>query len=130
MGKYYRFSNTSWNRFNKLKFEFPLEQKTGSYDIYFDIHVTKSFSHEVLPLNMVLNTPSGEERIREYELKVQNKDGSFLGECKSDSCCVKAALKKGMLVNKTGVLKIEIENLTPRLETDGILTAGIILVKL
>ena len=31
--KYYRFANTSWNRFNILRFELPVKQKNGSYDI-------------------------------------------------------------------------------------------------
>jgi gliding motility-associated lipoprotein GldH len=127
--KYYRFGNTSWSRFNILRFEFPIEQKNSSYDVFFDLHVTKIFSHDELPLNMVLNTPSGEERIKEYQVKVQNKDGSFPGECSGDSCCVKAALKRGLFIPKTGLLRIEIENLTPRLETEGVLSAGIILVK-
>jgi len=127
--KYFRFGNNSWNRFNKLEFEIPVEKKNKTYDIFLDLHVTKLFSHRELPINMILNTPSGEERIREYLVKIQNTDGSFLGECKDDSCCVKSALKRGLLVTKEGVLKIEIENLTPRLETDGILSAGIILVK-
>ena len=108
----------------------PVKEKAGTYDIYFDLHVTKSFSHEALPLNMILNTPSGEERIKGDEIKVQNRDGSFVGVCKADSCCVKVALKKGMLVNKTGVLKIEIENLTPRLETKWYSFSRNILVKL
>ena len=44
---------------------------------FFDLHITKFFSSDDLPINMVLNTPSGEERIREYQVKVKNKDGSL-----------------------------------------------------
>jgi hypothetical protein len=85
----------------------------------------QGFEYETLNFNMIMNTPSGEERIKEYEMKVKSKAGSFLFPCAGDSCLGQQLLKKELWISKPGVLVIEIENLTPRLRTGGIRSAGI-----
>ena len=124
--KYYRFSNCNWNRFNKLHYEFNLE-KNGTFDVYLEVRLKKSFSHDDLPVNMVMNTPSGEERTRECQIIVKNGKGELQGECRGDSSCIRVVLKRGLLIAQKGLLSIELENLTPRIETPDILAAGIIL---
>jgi hypothetical protein len=71
-----------------------------------------------------MTTPSGEERIKEYHMNIKKKDGGFIGPCNKDSCEVTINLKKQLMLTK-GVLKIEIENLVPRLELNGLLSIGI-----
>ena len=74
---------------------------------------------------MVMNTPSGEERIHEYQLEVKSKSGDFSIECSKDSCQGMILLKREINIGKPGILKIEIENLTPHLSTTGIKGVGI-----
>ena len=125
--KYFNFQNSSWNRFNRLKFEFTINEKRKRYDVIFRLRIHRSCSLVGIPFNMVLNTPSGEERIREYFLQLRNKDGSFRGECRNDFCVYTMILKKDLFCSKEGKFRIEIENLNPRMETEGILAAGIVL---
>lgn len=126
---YQQFDNQSWHRYRTLKFEIPLNTSGNSYDIMIFAHLTKDFSYETLDFNMVMNTPSGEERIKEYQLKIKSFTGSFLGKCDQDSCIYSMPLKKGIIIAEPGILKIELENLTPRIETTGILGIGIRLLE-
>jgi hypothetical protein len=124
---YHRFPDKSWARFNLLSFEMPV--KTGqSYDIYLFAWLSPGFQYETLDFNMIMNTPAGEERINEYQMEVKSKSGDFDRDCGNDSCQRTILLKKEIDLVKPGILKIEIENLTPRIRTEGVLCVGIRLV--
>ncbi len=121
---YHKFPGSAWERFNLLSFEVPVK-KAAAYDIYLFARFTPEFQYETLDFNMVMNTPSGEERIHEYQLEVKSKSGDFSIECSKDSCQGMILLKREINIGKPGILKIEIENLTPHLSTTGIKGVGI-----
>ena len=123
------FPSGSWQRYNILKFQLPVVESDKSHDIIFELRCTKSFVYDQLPLNMVLNTPSGEERIKEYQLQIRDKNGTIAGTLNGDTCTTRIFLKKNLYCSKKGALKVEIENLNPRMETEGVFSAGIILVR-
>jgi gliding motility-associated lipoprotein GldH len=121
---YYQFKQHRWARFNKLQFEIPLRPSPKGWDVYFFAHHTKDYPFDNLDFNMIMNT-SSEERINEYHFEIKNKGGAFTGECSRDSCVASIPLKKGIYFPDQGTLKIEIENLVPRLEVTGLLGVGI-----
>ena len=125
---YHKFNNQSWNRFEKINFDIPVLDIEKSYDIYFFADHTKDYEYDNLRFNMVMTTPSGEERIKEYKLMIKNNTGGFLSDCNSDSCTASIPLKKGFQFEKKGMLRIEIETLVPRLQINGVLGVGIRLV--
>jgi hypothetical protein len=121
---YHHFPEKSWARFNLLSFEIPVK-KASFYNIYLFAWFTKDFYYETLDFNMVLNSPEGEERIHEYQMKVKSKSGDFYIQCSNDSCQGTILLKREIHLSKPGILKIEIENLTPRLMTENVLGVGL-----
>ena len=121
---YHRFPGKSWERNNLLSFEIPVKD-SDSYNISLFARFTPDFQFETLDFNMIMNTPAGEERINEYQMQVKSKSGSYIIECGKDSCRGIILLKKELNISKPGILKIEIENLTPRLTTEGLLGVGI-----
>jgi len=123
------FSNNTWQRYDILKFEFPLSGSKESYDLLFELRCSKTFAFNELPLNMILYTPSGEERIRECHLQIKETNGSFKGSFKGDTVITRLVLKKELYCSVKGVLKIEIENLNPRMQTEGVFSASTILIK-
>jgi len=125
---YHKFENQSWYRFNHLLFEIPVTDSRKSWDIYFFVRHTKEYEFGTLDFNMVMNTPSGEERIKEYHLQMKKSEGGLAGACPGDSCEAVIALKKGISFGKQGKLKIDIESLVPRLNLDGLMGAGIRMV--
>jgi gliding motility-associated lipoprotein GldH len=121
---YYRFSDQAWKRFDPVRFEITINEPEKYYDVSFFAHHTSNFEFENLDFNMVMTTPSGEERIKEYQMKVRRKDGGFIGKLVADSCELSVSLKKELKLTP-GILVIELENLVPRLQTKGLLGIGI-----
>ena len=125
---YHKFKDQTWNRFDKITFNIPILAVNKQYDVYFFANHTKNYEYDNLRFNMIMTTPSGEERIKEYKFMLKNTTGGFLGECRGDSCTVSIVLRKGMSIEKIGMLRIEIETLVPRLQIENILGIGIRLV--
>ncbi|MCX6277374.1 MAG: hypothetical protein NT004_04675 [Bacteroidetes bacterium] len=117
---YHKFPRNQWDRFNLLSFEIPIEKPNETFDIFLLFSFTPEFPYETLFFNMDMKTPSGEERIHEYQLKVKTKEGKFLGEVTGDSCQLSISLKRYLKITKPGILNIELENLIPRMTTQGI----------
>ena len=121
---YHKFTDHSWSRFDPVPFEMTVNAPEKNYDVYLFIHHTTEYEFDNLDFNMIMTTPSGEERINEYHMKIRRKDGRFIGKFNNDSCEISIALKKDLKLTK-GILNIEIENLVPRLQTKGLLGIGI-----
>jgi len=114
---YYQCQNQSWPRFNKITFNIPINKEGGVYDIYFYADLTNEYAFETLDFNMIMSTPSGEERIMEYNMKPT-------GQGRSD-----ILLKKDIFISKKGTLTLELESLMPLLNLTGISGMGIRMVQ-
>jgi hypothetical protein len=121
---YHSFPDKTWARFNLLSFEIPIESMERG-NVYLFARFAPGFLHESLDFNMIMTTPAGEERINEYQMAVKTKAGEFCIECTKDSCQGSILLKKEINLSKPGILKVEIENMIPRIATEGILGIGI-----
>jgi len=121
---YQKFKDQTWSRFDLLHLNIPVKAAEKNYDVFLFIHHTAEYEFDNLDFNMIMTTPSGEERIKEYHMDIRRKDGGFIGQCSKDSCEVSIALKKGLKLTK-GILTLEIENLVPRMQIKGLLGLGI-----
>ncbi len=126
---YYKLPDRTWARFNLLSFEIPVNEVDKSWDVFLFARFTPDYQYRTLDFNMILNTAAGEERIQEYQMPVKSAEGRFLFNCVNDSCEGSILLKRQLYLSKAGILKIEIENLTPRLVTEGVIGVGIRLVE-
>jgi gliding motility-associated lipoprotein GldH len=121
---YKTFTDQTWLRFDILHFGIPVNLPENNYDVFLFVNHTKEFEFANLDFNMIMTTPSGEERIKEYQLDIRRKDGQFISQCNNDSCEISIALKKDLKLTK-GILNLELENLVPRLQIKGLLGLGI-----
>ena len=121
---YHTFKNRIWERFDFIHFDIPVTLREGNYDVYLFVHHTSEYEFDDLSFQMGMNTPTGEERVKEYNIRIRRKDGGFAGQCSKDSCEVLVPLKKELKLSP-GNLHIELENLVPRLKTRGVLSIGI-----
>jgi gliding motility-associated lipoprotein GldH len=126
---YHKFKDRTWNRFDIIRFDLPVTDVKKPFDVIFFANHTKEYEFDNLEFNMVMTTPSGEERIKEYKFLIKNKTGGFTGDCSRDSCTSSIVLKRGLRMDKKGVLRIEIETLIPRVQINALLGIGIRLVR-
>lgn len=123
---YQKFIDQKWHRFDKLKFNISIDKDNTTADLFFFVRHSKKIQFEKIDFGMVLNTPSGEERINQYTIQIREKSGDFQSKCGAqDTCYAEIPLKKELFISKKGVLTIEIESLVPRLEIAELFGVGI-----
>ncbi len=122
---YHPFEDHTWYRFNILQFEIPVVNGTDPVNLVFFTRIGKDYPYDSLAFNMVMKTPAGEERVKEYRLRIRDREGKFTGSFSGDSCEMSMVLKKEIVLGKEGTLTVELENLVPRLRTTGLYGVGI-----
>ena len=120
------FEQDTWYRYRKLSFTLQTQPGNHYYDLRFRIKYTDEFDAEKLPINLTLITPDGEDRTRDYQLRLRDVHKQPLGE-KGNGCHIfEYQLKRDLKISSEGLLRIEIENLMPKIETKGIREADLI----
>jgi gliding motility-associated lipoprotein GldH len=125
----HKFKNGVWERFELLNFQLPVEDSKAAFDLSVELSFTMAFPAESLYVNVVMTTPSGEERIKDYNFTVKDANGNFLGTKKDGVYRLSVPIRKGIQFNEAGICKFEIENLMPKYVTPGIIDFGIKLQK-
>jgi gliding motility-associated lipoprotein GldH len=121
------FTNVIWERFDHLNFELPVEDVENEYNISVMIRHTAKFPVDALAVNVVMITPGGEERIKDYNLILKDQDGNYIGY-ETDgiyNCFIN--IRQGMKFHEAGVVKFDIENLMTKYYTPGIIEFGIVM---
>ena len=123
--KYFKFENGNWDRFNKINFKIPVQNENAGINITLVLKPTKEFIYQRMPVYIILDTPSGEERMN--DLKIQVKEGDkFEGEVEGQPVIIKTSLWKDLHVSGKGSCTLSIENMVPKIQTAGISEIGII----
>lgn len=123
--KYLKMKNYTWDRFDQKFFEIPIENIEKSYDISFVLRHTAQFNYSSLPVYIILTTPAGVEQIREISVPVSDS-GKMIAVPTGNIYEVSAVLWKGISLAEKGKYKISIENMIPKIQTEGIAEIGIL----
>jgi len=124
--EYKKFDDISWNRFDIIDFEFPVQQKEP-LDFYLALRHHTDFPYNYIDVNITINTPDGEMRSRDYRFRLKDTDLKWKGSGMGDLWDIELPIRKEMLFNKNGICKIQIENKMHRVETPGIIEVGLII---
>lgn len=123
------FTNDTWDRFNKLLFEMPKELKPGSYDISLVLKHTDALECDEFTVYVILDTPSGEERMNEVPIKIRDNNKSYGTKEKDGYYTITQKLWEGINISDTGACTISVENLNPKYQTPGIHEVAVIMEK-
>jgi gliding motility-associated lipoprotein GldH len=127
--QYQKFEKQSWNRFNILKFEVPVDDTQTAFDIILSLRHLPEFQIKEFPINLTIYMPSGEIRTAEQILNFIDNDGKTRSECLGDYCDIFFTLREDFVFQEKGTVRIEIENKWPRLELPGVLEVGLMIQK-
>jgi gliding motility-associated lipoprotein GldH len=123
--EHHKFENYTWHRFEKVTFEIPITDAGTKGDIIFTIRHITQYPYPNLPVYIILNTPSGEERILEKDIRLVDGNESFTGDVAGDLWDVEEVLWPGFYFTESGTYTIEIENLIPKMGIPGLVDVGI-----
>ena len=127
--QYHNFDNHSWNRFKFVNFEYPVANTDQEYDIYIILRYLPEYPYNKFNFVFTIYKPSGEMRSSDHKTWIIGENGKMQGENKGDYYEIKIPVSKGISFPETGTAKFEIENKMTKLETPGIVAAGIIIEK-
>lgn len=126
---YHPLPDRTWYRFNILRFELPVEMSNQPVNLEFYTYHDRNYAFDTLSFNMVLTAPDGAERIRECRIRMKDENGAYTGTFVGDSCEKTLILTRDMVISTDGLLVVELENLIPRVRTEGLRGIGIRLAK-
>ena len=126
--KYLKMKNSTWDRFDPKLFEIPIETPAKNIDIDFVVRITTKLTYDEIPFYIVLTTPAGEERIREIKIPVR-ENGKMIGELKGNVYEKRIELWKEINIAEKGNCKVSVENMIPKIQTEGIDEIGIVVMK-
>ena len=126
--KYLKMKNSTWDRFTIQQYDIPIEDVGKSYDFTLSVRNTSQFQYDDLPVYVILTTTSGEERMREVHLTL-HENGKLVGTPNGKIFQVQTPLWKNINISEKGKCKITLENIIPKIQTDGIDEIGIIVTR-
>ncbi len=127
--EFQKFENYTWGRFDKIIFNIPIEDEGIIADITLSIRYLEQYPYVDLPMNIILSTPSGEERIIEKTIMIKDTDGNFKGTVAGSYWDLEELLWDNFIFTKPGNYVIEIENLNPRPGIPALVDIGLIVKK-
>jgi len=125
---YLKMKNATWDRFDIKQFEIPITEMDLSYDIKVVVRCNEKFQYDNLPFYVILTTPSGEERMREVTVKVR-ENGKLILEPNTKIPENQIVLWKNIKLADKGKCKLTLENMIPKIQTEGIDEIGIVVTK-
>ncbi|MEI8046227.1 MAG: hypothetical protein WCI92_02510 [Bacteroidota bacterium] len=126
--KYLKMKDSTWDRFSMKLYEIPIEEAGKSYDITLSVRTLAQFQYDDLPVYVILTTPSGEERMREVTVPIR-ENGTMIGVPKEKVYETSVILWKNINIADKGKCKISIENIIPKIQTEGVDALGIVVTK-
>jgi gliding motility-associated lipoprotein GldH len=118
--------NYSWDRFDEKIFEISIEDVEKNYDIALLVRHTDQFAYDNLPVYIILTTPAGMEQMREIAIPVR-ENGKIIADSTGILHEVHTVLWTDISLAEKGKYKISIENMIPKIQTEGIDEIGITL---
>jgi gliding motility-associated lipoprotein GldH len=127
--KHQKLENYSWNHFQKINFDFTIDQVNRDYDIFIAVRFIDGVPYQILKSAIQIKFPDGQERYNEYDLNIRNKDGSYKGSVAGDIWDCSIPVLSNYPLSQKGRYSVIIHNLMTKLETPGIMEIGLIIKK-
>jgi gliding motility-associated lipoprotein GldH len=123
--EYRKIDNMTWNRFDIIEFEVPVEEG-DKLDFYLALRHHTAFPYDKLFVNITFYTPGGEFRSANYDFDLKDEEGNWLADGMGELWDIELPVRSEMQFSETGICKVRLENQYPKVNTPGILELGLI----
>ena len=128
--EYKYFDDNRWNRLDFLVFDVPVDDTESSYKIDFCLTHSKELSYDEIPLVISIHSPSGEQRARDYEIRLKNYEDQFIGKELDGNYQVQMVVKSQLKFSEAGICRIKINHKLDRIYVTGFVHAHLKVEKL
>jgi gliding motility-associated lipoprotein GldH len=127
--QYKDIDNNKWSRDNVISFNVNIEDISIPYDVSLAIRHSSYYVWADIMVNMTVIYPSEEERTKDHDLMLRNKDGSFKAEGAGDLWDITFPIFSSFKFTETGKYQFKVQNIMPQPVTEDIMQVGLIVKK-
>lgn len=122
------FDTAVWPRFQHLYYTVPIENVKKNYDLVFTVVHEQYINYDILPIHVITNTDDGEERIKEFKIRIKDDKG-FRGTLREDGFVeLQHVIRSNFTLAEPQNLNVDIECFYPKYEIPFIYKVGVKLV--
>ena len=118
-----------WLKKDSRTFNVPIENTDNTYDLSLSFRYVEGFPYEALKVNIIETSPSGKETSKEYDLKVREESGEYIGEVALDIWDSEHLIEANKKYSEKGKYTYKIEHVMPKDPVQMVMEIGVILDK-
>jgi len=118
-----------WLKKDVREFKVPISDNTINYDMSLSFRYASGYQYQTANVKVTETSPSGKETVKEYELKVREANGDYIGEPGYDIWDSEHLVEANKKYEETGTYTYVIEQNTPVDPLNFAMEIGLILDK-
>ena len=118
-----------WLKKDIREFELPIDDNSIAYNMSLSFRYATGYQYQTANVKVTETSPSGIETVNEYELKVREANGDYIGEAGFDIWDSEHIVEPNKTYKETGKYKYVIEQNTPVDPLNFAMEIGVILDK-
>lgn len=118
-----------WLKKDVREFKVPIEDNSIAYNLSLSFRYANGYQYQVARVKVTETSPSGNENVNEYELKVRQDNGDYIGEPGYDIWDSEHLVEAGKKYEETGTYTYVIEHIMPADPLNFAMEIGVILDK-
>ena len=118
-----------WLKKDAREFQVPINDSGINYDLSLSFRYVTGYQYQSVNVKVTETSPSGNETVKEYELKVKDSKGDYIGDVAYDIWDSKHLIEPNKAYKETGIYSYRIEQNMADDPLDFVMEIGILLNK-
>ncbi len=118
-----------WRKKDSREFKVPIEDNSTPYNMSLSFRYINGFQPNLVKVKVIETSPDGKETVKEYDLKVREDNGDYIGEAGYDIWDSNHLVEPNKKYNEPGVYTYVIEHNMPKDPLNNVMEIGVILEK-
>ena len=106
--------NVEWLKKDALEFKVPITDNSIAFSMSLSFRYANGYQYQVAKVKVTETSPSGKEMVKEYELKIRDDNGDYLGEAGYDIWDSEHIVEANKKYEETGTYIYVLEHNMPK----------------
>ena len=118
-----------WLRKDVREFDVPIKDINIAYNMSLSFRYVYGYQYQIVKVKVTETSPGGKKTVKEYDLKVREDNGDYIGEAGLDIWDSEHLVEPGKKYDETGSYTYVIEQIMPDDPLNFVMEIGVILDK-
>ena len=118
-----------WLKKDAREFKVPINDKSIAYNMSLSFRYVNGYEDQVVKVKVTETSPGGIEAVKEYDLKVREENGDYIGEVAYEIWDSEHMVESNKKYKETGSYTYVIEHNMPKDPLNSVMEIGVILEK-